>query len=968
MKKWLLLFALAIPAYGQISNPGIVTVSTAPSGACSSSLPDWQTYPGGLLYSCQSGTWTQIAGGGGGGGVSSFSAGNLVPLFTTSVATATTTPALTFTITAAAANTVFGNFTGSSGSPSYNSVPSCSGGTNALTYTLGSGFGCNTITGGVSSVSNSDSSLTISPTTGSVVVSLNLSNPNIFTANQTAPAFIASGTTNGNIGLTSTGSSPSAAPTSTIQVEAPNSVTAYRVILPGVVATANSTYLSCTAASPSVCSWASAVAGPSSSTNGGLVLWNGTTGQVAQDAASLLPTVNGVLYTPTAGVPAQVSNVSAQPRILTQSGNGTAANPPIWVSYAALSGNIISPASYPNGTFFGDAQYTNGTSWASSSSTVNVCQGLGIVPTSTSGGTGYSGSGTATVNGGTSTVAATVTVAAISGSLQFTVTNPGCYTVIPTSVTFSGFTGGSGATVPIILVGPTFVAGDVGKKAYGTGACTVQVKCTLQVPVGTITAVANAYQATVSTTSTAAASSTGATNVAHFFWGHDDSPALLWAAGQVYNTPGAIIQLPCGKMFFDQPVFRFLSPHPSNGIGLTGCTIGGQPSVLIGTPDFAYTASQGILFYDAYAGGNSTQIASEDYLANVFFYGSDIGTISGIASNSSLLYLYQAFAVNLWVTGWGYTTTNLNCLNSAGALVFENGGCNVSGNVGFLQSANSFGSGSQIYSSFFGGNNTFGLQVTGGDISTFAAPPQSAISMNSSTSHWSSNGDLGMSQLTCTVGNVTFNGSAPLSVTNNGCNVIIQNDPSTLNFISVSGTSTTTISNTNISETTFPALNITGGSSTIIDQGGNSYATTGTVTIAYLGPSTGTFISNDNVPAGCTGTLTASVTIFLYSQGQTGPCTLVTQTVGQRMSHPGTFRGLWATAGTVGVGPDSVTVYKNGTATSMTCNLGTILLCSDDLKAHEFTFAMGDVISYGVATSVLDTLANLNAGGYANYK
>jgi len=58
-------------------------------------------------------------GGGGGGTVTSFSSGNLSPLFTTSVANATTTPALSFTLSNAGANTYFGNNTGSSAAPSY---------------------------------------------------------------------------------------------------------------------------------------------------------------------------------------------------------------------------------------------------------------------------------------------------------------------------------------------------------------------------------------------------------------------------------------------------------------------------------------------------------------------------------------------------------------------------------------------------------------------------------------------------------------------------------------------------------------------------------------------------------------------------------------------------------------------------------------------------------------------------------
>lgn len=56
---------------------------------------------------------------GGTGTVTSFSAGDLAPIFTSSVATATTTPAHTFTLTNAAANTSFGNFTGGSAAPTY---------------------------------------------------------------------------------------------------------------------------------------------------------------------------------------------------------------------------------------------------------------------------------------------------------------------------------------------------------------------------------------------------------------------------------------------------------------------------------------------------------------------------------------------------------------------------------------------------------------------------------------------------------------------------------------------------------------------------------------------------------------------------------------------------------------------------------------------------------------------------------
>lgn len=53
------------------------------------------------------------------GTVTSFSAGDLSPLFTTTESTVTTTPALSFSLSNAGANTYFGNATGSTAAPSY---------------------------------------------------------------------------------------------------------------------------------------------------------------------------------------------------------------------------------------------------------------------------------------------------------------------------------------------------------------------------------------------------------------------------------------------------------------------------------------------------------------------------------------------------------------------------------------------------------------------------------------------------------------------------------------------------------------------------------------------------------------------------------------------------------------------------------------------------------------------------------
>jgi hypothetical protein len=64
-KSLLALLFVPLAACAQVSNPSIVAVSVAPSGACTSNLPLKLKTPGGTLYSCQNGTWG-ISGGGSG--------------------------------------------------------------------------------------------------------------------------------------------------------------------------------------------------------------------------------------------------------------------------------------------------------------------------------------------------------------------------------------------------------------------------------------------------------------------------------------------------------------------------------------------------------------------------------------------------------------------------------------------------------------------------------------------------------------------------------------------------------------------------------------------------------------------------------------------------------------------------------------------------------------------------------------
>lgn len=109
---WLALQAIA---GAQTGNTVIRTFAGAPTGSCSSVMVAVNGSSGNF-FDCLSGTWHNVAAGGS-GTVTSFSAGNLSPLFTTSVATATTTPALTFALTTFTSHTFYGNNTAGTATP-----------------------------------------------------------------------------------------------------------------------------------------------------------------------------------------------------------------------------------------------------------------------------------------------------------------------------------------------------------------------------------------------------------------------------------------------------------------------------------------------------------------------------------------------------------------------------------------------------------------------------------------------------------------------------------------------------------------------------------------------------------------------------------------------------------------------------------------------------------------------------------
>jgi hypothetical protein len=139
--KWLIVTLLAAPSalaqgHGSSSNTTLIKTASSSPGPLPTCVPAvsgtqeptiWDISTQQFKYCSGTNTWALIGPGGGGGGgtVTSFSAGNLTPLFTTSVATATSTPALTFTLSTQSANLVFaGPTTGAAVAPTFRALVS----------------------------------------------------------------------------------------------------------------------------------------------------------------------------------------------------------------------------------------------------------------------------------------------------------------------------------------------------------------------------------------------------------------------------------------------------------------------------------------------------------------------------------------------------------------------------------------------------------------------------------------------------------------------------------------------------------------------------------------------------------------------------------------------------------------------------------------------------------------------------
>jgi hypothetical protein len=118
-----------------------------------------------------------------------------------------------------------------------------------------------------------------------------------------------------------------------------------------------------------------------------------------------------------------------------------------------------------------------------------------------------------------------------------------------------------------------------------------------------------------------------------------------------------------------------------------------------------------------------------------------------------------------------------------------------------------------------------------------------------------------------------------------------------------------------------------------------------------------------SLAGGCAGTITSNTTVVLFGfQYASALCNSTTSHQGIPV-RAGIVRNLRVytktQSGTVGSGV--VTVYKNGSGTTVTCTLGTAASCSD--STHSFSVADGDRLTVKVQSTAAsgDTLGDVNA-------
>lgn len=120
------------------------------------------------------------------------------------------------------------------------------------------------------------------------------------------------------------------------------------------------------------------------------------------------------------------------------------------------------------------------------------------------------------------------------------------------------------------------------------------------------------------------------------------------------------------------------------------------------------------------------------------------------------------------------------------------------------------------------------------------------------------------------------------------------------------------------------------------------------------------------ITAFCTGTAGSAETEYLNGAACSGATTSTARYV---VSVPGTLANLYVVAGTAvtgGTNKDVLTVYKNASATTITCTFatgGAATTCSDAAigSGHSVNVVPGDIITFQFVSATSDTGANIAA-------
>jgi hypothetical protein len=154
---------------------------------------------------------------------------------------------------------------------------------------------------------------------------------------------------------------------------------------------------------------------------------------------------------------------------------------------------------------------------------------------------------------------------------------------------------------------------------------------------------------------------------------------------------------------------------------------------------------------------------------------------------------------------------------------------------------------------------------------------------------------------------------------------------------------------------------VTQAGSIFFDANGNSFTGGGAIAVTVGGA---IVADGHSLTGACTGTATSSSTLGLYGTGPNvtaSTCTSTNIGTGTVMTTVRTLQGLVVNASHAGVNASSgvVTVLKNGSATAITCTIGTATFCSDG--THTVSTVAGDLISIQFTTQATEVLAGVNA-------